>query len=149
MPKSHILEVLNEIKGLREDLKHILEPKQSIAPLVDTLKAPLILTPEPEKPHIPVPAEYQEEKNKVLNQDFGLEVSYPSDGRPVFEFSVIVPEKYSNMTQSQKEATKGIDKRPLVIENALGINGVRQWLERVYKNLGPEAQARITADRYV
>ena len=144
MPNSHILEMLNELKGLREDLKILLAPK---VPLALTPEAPSI--PEPEKQYFPVPSEFEEEKNKVLNQDFKLEINYPGDGRPVFEFMVIVPEKYSNMTPDQKTANKGVDRRLKVIDNALGLNGVKAWLEMVYKNLNAETQARISADRYL
>ena len=144
MPKNYLLEILGEIKGLREDIKSVLQaplpskPVESNTPKVE---------PELKGPTLPVPLEFEEEKKKILNQDFTLEIGYPGDGRPVFEFSVLVPEKYTNMNPAQKEATRGIDRRLKVIENALGLNGVRSWLEIVYKNFNSETQARITADR--
>ena len=57
-----------------------------------------------------------------------------------------MPEKYSNMSQEQKDTFKA-DLRSKVISYAEGTNGVRIWAEGVYNNLGAEIQALITQDR--
>ena len=94
----------------------------------------------------PVPMEYRMIVNEVLNKDFGIKMEYMKD-RPEFMFTVIVPEKYSPLTSKEKELCS-IDLRSKVITYANGVNGVRTWVELIYKNFNPEVQARITSDRH-
>lgn len=94
---------------------------------------------------MPVPEDWRKEIDNILNKDFEIELE-PHKDAPVTTFTVIVPDKYSLMTPSQREIIKR-DIRPKVITNAGGVNEVKEWAETIYKNLTPEIQAMIVSDR--
>lgn len=96
-------------------------------------------------PSQPVPVEYRELVDSILNHLFGIRVQSMSD-TPSFSFTIVVPEKYSDMSPSYKEMYKE-DIRPKVISYSEGLNGVREWTERVFKRFNPDVQALITSDR--
>lgn len=103
---------------------------------------------EPAKPAasaIPVPSEWQEAVETILNKKFKVEVDYSSDS-PTFGFSILVPQEYSNAPKPHWE-TYHEDRRTRVINNADGVGGVKQWVERVYNNFDNETKAKITSDR--
>ena len=93
----------------------------------------------------PIPRLYREEVSRILNASFGIHMKGAGDAA-AFQFTIIVPEKYSSLTPEQK-AMNVPDIRVKVIEYALGLNGVKEWSEMVYKNFSNETQAIITADR--
>ena len=95
---------------------------------------------------VPIPLSWRDIVDTTLNREFGVEVSYMTDV-PKFQFTIVVPERYSNMRPQEKEMYGNIDRRPIVLDNAVGENGIRMWAERVFKNLGPEMQAMIVNDR--
>jgi len=102
-------------------------------------------TSEGSRLYFPIPFEYREVVDTVLNKHFDIEVTALSD-RPAFEFAIIVPEKYSNMPPAQK-AMYGADKRLKVISYAEGTNGVRDWAEKVLNNLNSDLRSMVVADR--
>lgn len=93
----------------------------------------------------PIPVEYREIVNLVLNKKFGVDIDYKADTAG-FEFAILVPEEYSNAGKPHWETYKE-DRRSKVILNALGVNGVREWATQVYENFGPETKSRITFER--
>ncbi len=93
----------------------------------------------------PIPMEYREIIDTVLNHSFGITID-PLPDRPAFMLNIIVPEKYSNMDANEK-AVKKVDLRAKIIHYAEGSNGVRQYAELIANNLGPELRANIIADR--
>jgi len=131
--------LIKEVSSLKEVLikreTEPIKPPEPIKPAVE----------EPASPQIPIPKEYRETVDKILNKSFGIRIIPRSDAL-VFEFVIIVPDRYSNMTSSQREIMKE-DIRPRVIPMAEGINGVKEWTEKVYRNFNPEIQALIVADR--
>lgn len=106
-----------------------------------------IAKPKPVVPETkyPVPVDYKEMVNTMLNSSFGIDV-IPSRDKPEFNLVIIVPKKYSNMAGGEWDM-KGADMRSKIISYAQGANGVREWIEKIYKNLGPTMQALISADR--
>ena len=152
MPKqlelSELLETLNKNFSVLfekiDSLKELLTKKE----IVDTPKVVIskeLEKVEPMESTYPIPLEYRELVDKTLNKSFGVRVEPMTDAL-AFIFSIIVPDKYSNMPLAQKEVNK-VDTRLKVISMAEGINGVREWAERVYKNFNLETQALIMADR--
>lgn len=93
----------------------------------------------------PIPSEYREIVDTVLNEKFGIEIS-PLPDRPAFQFTVIVPEEYSNTTPEYRKMYGG-DRRSRIISYAEGSNGVREWVEKIYKNLKSDIQTKINFDR--
>jgi hypothetical protein len=96
-------------------------------------------------PIMPVPLEYRDIVDSVLNRQFGLKID-PRKDIPMFDMTIVVPEKYSNVPLEEKKMIK-IDLRTKAISYSEGINGVRLWAEKVFNNFSPEIKAQIVADR--
>lgn len=96
-------------------------------------------------PKFPIPYEFQELKNTVLNKEFGIEIDYIPD-QVAMHFHILVPKKYSNAGAPHWETYKE-DRRSQVIANALGANGVRSWMEQVYNNFSEATKSLIMYDR--
>lgn len=107
--------------------------------------APVEEVKAPEPNGVPIPADYQTAVNDGLNAKFRVEIEYSSNS-PFFGFSVLVPKEYSNAGKPHWDMY-GEDRRTRVISNAEGLQGVKQWTERVYNNFDNETKARITSDR--
>ena len=104
------------------------------------------ITPNLTESKHPVPMEYREIVSTILNGNFDVLVEGRTD-LPAFEFTIVVPDKYSTASPDQKQMLGGKDIRPKVITYAEGINGVREWSERVFNNFSNEIKAQIVADR--
>lgn len=104
---------------------------------------PQVITEQPVS--APIPFEYKQLVNEILNSSFEI-LLYPRSDSPAFEFVISVPKKYSNATLPHWE-TYNNDLRPKVIEYAQGLNGVREWCERVFNNLNQDVRAMILQDR--
>ena len=119
--------------------------KTEPAPVV---QAPASVVPEtsgmPESRH-PIPTDYRLIVDATLNKGFGINVEGMSD-KPAFLFTIIVPEKYSSLTVEQKKIM-GADIRPKVIGFAEGVNGVREWAERVFTSFNQDMRSLIVSDR--
>lgn len=145
MPKT--LEILQEaLKPIVERLDKlentINRPITSNAETFNETKS----TTEAETPvSVAVPRDWLTEVHNVLNNEFPVEIE-PHQDAPLTTFSIIVPDKYSQMTPSQREVIKR-DIRPKVITNAGGTHEIREWAETVFKNLTPEIQAMVVSDR--
>lgn len=93
----------------------------------------------------PVPREYREIVNTILNKSFSIAIEYRPDA---FDFTVIVPEQYSNIPEKDKRLTENFkDWRSKVIPYHLGVQGVTDWVNLIYKNFNSETRAKIMADR--
>lgn len=93
----------------------------------------------------PIPYEYSELVNTLLNSKFKVEINYIAD-QAAFSFEILVPKEYSNASEAHWQTYKE-DRRGKVIQNAYGANGVREWVLHVYENFSPEIQSMITYDR--
>lgn len=140
-------DVLGAVNGLTESITKLVESKSSVtnaetdAPPQGTGHAPNIEM----KQGFPVPYEYQELVNTLLNKHFQIEINYLPDAAS-FEFAILVPKNYSNAPESHWETYKE-DRRSKVIQNAYGANGVREWVLQVYNNFNEETRSAITFDR--
>ena len=80
-----------------------------------------------------------------MNNKFGIKVD-PDPTRPMFGLTIIVPKEYSNAPEQQWKTMKA-DLRTKVLSYGEAIVGVRDYVELVKKNLGPDIGARIEADK--
>jgi hypothetical protein len=80
-----------------------------------------------------------------LNKKFDIQINYMPD-TSAFELAVLVPQEYSNAGKPHWEMYHE-DRRSKVIENALGITGVREWMTQIYENFGPETKSKIAFER--
>ncbi len=149
-------EVVVELKQTNKALKELTESKPTPPAAMDpksenTVEEPLVTPPpvvEPTAPptaKYPVPSEYREIVDTILNKEFGLEMEPLSD-QPAFQVSIIVPKIYSNATDNHFEMYKE-DRRSRTIKYSDGSNGVREWADTVLKNLGTEISTKISLAR--
>ena len=142
-------ELVKSVKELTEKVK-VLEDKLN-TPMVISTPIPEIKTVQPGEiivsstTNYPIPLEYRQIVDSVLNRSFGIRIVPRSDS-PHFEFVVVVPEKYSTMTPDQRQML-GEDIRLKVINYAEGINGVRTYCENIYGSFSQEIKGQITQDR--
>lgn len=142
--EDKILEVLLSINENIKDLSNKFNiPDVSKKPLERELKEEVPLKTDIKE--YPIPEDYREIVDHVLNKNFGIQVIPRSDS-PHFELIIVVPDKYSSISAEQKKAL-GADLRPKVLNYAEGLNGVREWAEKVYENLSSEIKALVVADR--
>ena len=97
-----------------------------------------------EFPKYPIPPDFIATVHEVLNKNFRIELE-PLPDSAGFMFSIIVPDKYSNVSPAQKP--DGKDRRVKVITYSDGVNGVRLWAEKVLNNLDKDTQFRVVEDR--
>lgn len=110
-----------------------------------TIQSTSFTSPTTSSNSFPIPVEYQQLVETILNKKFKVEISYAPDAVG-FNFAILVPKEYSNAAEPHW-LTYGEDRRNKVIQNAFGINGVREYLQLIYDNFGLETKAQITADR--
>ena len=135
---NKINDKLDRMMGQQLEVKQMGE-KSSVVSAVTT-------NPVPEaKNEFPIPIEYRYITDELLNKDFGIELEMVSDS-PMFQFTVVVPEKYSNLSDEYKRMYKR-DIRPKMITFAEGAVGVRSWVERVWSSFNPTVQALIVSDK--
>lgn len=136
--------VLEALKDLKEAFN---KPITSQAPsLMENRQLPKEQPKAPEPINtIPIPAEFRQQVDSVLNKDFGIEIEGTGDPLSML-FTIVIPDKFSRLSLSQKEASMR-DISPKVIDRALGINGIKEWCDKVYSTFAPEIQAQIVADR--
>lgn len=140
--------VFSLAKELRDFKAEVLAKIEMLEKILSTPQEPAHLTPPQAATSngIPIPLSWRDIVNTTLNKEFGIEVEYMPD-TPKFQFTIIVPQKYSNMKPTERQLYGNVDRRLIVLDNAVGENGVRMWSERVFKNLGPEIQAMLVNDR--
>ncbi len=143
--KPTIKDVLDAVEALTKRVVDLEKPQTEEVgvPPVGTGATPLVQTQT--SSGFPIPLDYREIVNSVLNWKFSIDMGYHGDSAS-FDFSILVPQEYSNATPAHWETFKE-DRRTRVVDNALGLNGVREWAQRVYNNLPPETQAKVVFDR--
>jgi len=144
--------LLTYMKGLAEEVQVL---REEIKP--KTIEAPLPVPKEmkegveeqlatpPNKSNFPIPTEYRDIVDSILNKEFGLEMTPLSD-QPAVQIAIVVPKQYSNATPDHIKMY-GSDKRSKVIKFSEGVNGLRDWADKVAKNLGTEAMTKISIAR--
>lgn len=140
MKKAELEELIKKQTKEIEDLKKLLAAKVE-APVIKSEPKELKLSGSSN----PVPTDYLEAVKTTLNSNFGVQVNALSD-RPAFEFIISVPKKYSNAPKPHWQ-TYGNDLRPKVISYAEGLNGVKDWLKKVWDNFDPDTRTKISLDR--
>ena len=142
-------DVVESIEKLADSIQKILlvHPKSVQSPVeeVKSVELPELVKEVRQESKFPVPYEFEELKNTLLNKNFSLEIEYLPD-QAAMSFSILVPKKYSNAGENHWITYKE-DRRSKVISNALGANGVRQWCEQVYNNFNESTKSAITYDR--
>lgn len=81
----------------------------------------------------PIPPKWRAIVDTELDTDFGIQVRYPDNGSG-FLFTIIVPLKKSNATKDYLERYK-VDRRTVALSPNQGIDGIKNWCQRVRKNL--------------
>ncbi len=91
----------------------------------------------------PIPAEVRGIVDTILNKDFGIRInSQPG----AFHLHILVPRKYSNASPAHWE-TFLEDDHSSVIERHKGLEGVKEWVNRVFNNLSQDSRTQIIIDR--
>ena len=138
---------------VKEDKANLVSILSDLAESIKTLKQDVeilktqkteVITPAPADNHPislnGVPKDLEEVAREILGEKFQFVCESMSD-RPSFRFTVIVPLEYSTL-KGQVE-----DRRSRVIDNALGVNGVRDWCllvkQNVIKYLGQNITTKI------
>ena len=102
-------------------------------------------TQTPQETLYPVPMEFRHLVDDLLNKNFGVEIA-PSPDSPSFNLIIIVPDKYSTISDDYRKMY-GRDIRPKMVTYSEGIIGVRAYLEKVWSSFNPTIQALIVNDR--
>lgn len=124
-------------KNLREKIDALKKEEVVVSPINNTA------TPEPE-PLYPFPKEWRDLIDDTLNPAFKADVNYRPDAH--FELSIWVPKEYSNAKPGHWDLVHE-DKRFQVISNAMGLTGVREFVEKVAQNLGVDIMKKVGEDR--
>ena len=151
-------EVVETLKDIQKELKAISTSLKKSEPLtltatykevetkkIEEVKADVAKAEIKPESKYPVPTDFREAIESILNKEFKVEVEPLSD-QPAFQLSILVPKHYSNMPPSQLNLT-GEDRRSRVVSYADGVNGARAWAEKVYDNLPAETKAAIVQAR--
>lgn len=136
------LQQLNLKVAALEDKSEKVSPTVVPSTNIPIQSAPVEGKKEQEVAHEPgffqqVPADIRATATAILGPDFDYEVVSLTD-QPAFNFTIIVPSKYSELKG------KEIDRRSRVIQNNLGLNGVRDWSEKVKGNIIKFLGANLT-----
>ena len=155
MKKEEIIKELNSFK------KEVKEAFEAVAKDIASMKAVVnvvsdkpvsfsITNPSPPKQEntpfgkVTTPIEVRELIDVTLNKHFGVEIEPHSYTQ--FLLKIVVPPKYSTAKKDLVNDLGG-DLRVKVIDHAMGLNGVREYVEKVWNTFKPEYQALIVADR--
>jgi len=145
MLKSRIDNLEVQIKALEEEIKtkfdRFFQTPKAVEP------APPTAIPASEKKHYPIPFEYRQIVDTILNSKFGIDIDYDEVEIGRFRFTIIVPKEYSSLTPEEEKMLGGVDLRPKAIPIPEGANGVRDWANRVFGSFNQEVKAKIVADR--
>ena len=74
-----------------------------------------------------IPVNIRKEVDEILGKSFDIKI-VPNATLPNFAFSIIVPDKYKDITVQKDVRTK-------IVSNAEGLNGIRDWCNKVKNNL--------------
>ena len=141
--------LVTDVKALITRVDALLEKRETPPEVITPSPAPV---PEPvakavtkTETQFPIPLEFREVVETILNKLFEIDIKYLSD-QAAFEFYVRVPKKYSNAGDKHWEMF-GEDCRSKVIINAYGAAGVREFIMQIYNNFTDEARSAISYDR--
>lgn len=147
--EAEILETMSQImdivKKLEKRVDEVTAPSKPGVQIVASSPASSTSVSGSPSSLFPIPAEFREVVDTVLNKKFDIQIEYLSDSA-AFLFSILVPKEYSNASPAHWQSMHE-DRRTRTILNALGANGVREWATKVYENFDPETKSRITFDR--
>ena len=142
MAKPSIDELVKQITALQATVDKLLKAQEAPPPPAPKPTPPPAVSIQST---LPVPPEYRELVNTILNSKFQIDIK-PADGSPAFDFALLVPREYSNAGKPHWDMYNE-DRRTKVILSSLGLNGVRDYVTLVYNNFDNETKARITNDR--
>ena len=145
IPVEPQVDITNPVDTLQKTVDFLAKQVGTILEKLNTEAKPVASKSMDSASAIPVPVDYRELVDTMLNKSFEIQMEALGD-QPAFHFAIIVPETYSNMSAPYKEMYK-IDKRARVINYSDGVNGVRDWVEKVYNNFDQDTRTRITMDR--
>lgn len=149
--EAKLAEVLKSNEELRAELTVAKQPVIAEANMA-AVQAPqrelpkMVEAPKPSQDLNQVPQGFVDVVHNMLNQDFGIEVEHAFD-MPGFWFKIIVPKKYSTASEEYFKLY-GRDIRPKLIQNADGLDGAKQWVERVWNSFNPDYKSMIVQDRF-
>lgn len=143
MPKTQTPVAEEALKTIESKLDVLID---LLTPKVKEVRAAAEVVPVPSNP-FPIPTDYREVVDTVLNKSFGIEVT-PLADRPAFQLDIIVPDKYSSITPEHKKMY-GADHRVRIISYAEGTTGVRDWAERVLGSFNQDTKSMIALDRQI
>ncbi len=130
--------VLNAIGNLTSLVKNLAERVEGVEKKemdrIPEIKEEPIYTREKDEtyPSKRQPTQYTKIVHEILSPDFEFDIEDIDPHN--FQFTVYVPNKYSSLTDADKEA--GVkDVRSRIIPVALGENGVRDWCKLIRTNL--------------
>lgn len=133
----------SRLKALEERVTVLEETQEPVVETPKVEEAPATVTVEATS--YPIPQDYRDAVNSTLNKSFGVNI-IPMTDSPAFQFNIVVPAKYSPLTEEQRKML-GADIRTKVITYAEGVNGVKMWAEKVFSNFNAEVRALIVADK--
>ena len=131
--QKQLVEILtllsNDIKNLKDEMAELKKPAEVFSIGVRPVQsAPVEIKQENDTMFLTqVPVDLLKVAREVLGDKFQFECEAMKD-RPSFAFTVVVPSEYSLVAE-------GVDKRTKIIENSLGMNGVRDWCALVKQNV--------------
>lgn len=133
--EKNVIDIAQALKDLSEDVKK--------AKPTEPVKIENKVEPIEGNNKFPIPTEYRQLVNNILNKAFGIELDYTAAG---FAFTVLVPLKYTPLTKNELDQVK-MDRRTKIIPNYEGTDGVRRWVELIYSSFSSEMKSIITQDR--
>lgn len=144
---SPIVELIDLVKGIDQRLQKLENKNETASEVFAKIEKKEVapITEQPKQPEYPIPLEYRQIVDSVLNSNFNIRC-IPSKDSPTFEFGILVPREYSNAPVPHWDTYKE-DYRPKSITYAEGVTGVKMWVDKVYDNFSNEIKAKIVADR--
>lgn len=139
-----LLALADAVKGLEKKLDDKLVTKQLEPVKLPTMQAQHPIMQVSRDNEMPFPLEWRMIIDEVLNQKFKASVNYRADA--LFELTISVPQEYSNAPKSHWDLYKE-DRRHIVLSNALGAVGVRDYCQKIADNLGKDLMNKVIDDR--
>ena len=145
-----ILSLAEAIKGLEakfdllkktEDIK---DESASAVSVISPIMSEVAVVSTVAEAQLPFPFEWRQEIDSLLNKSFEAKVNYRGDG--YFELIIFVPKEYSNAKPSHWDLVHE-DARFVVLSNALGTVGVREYVKKIVENLGTDIMKKVEEDR--
>ena len=130
-PQYATVEQLGEMMQLMQAINAKLEAKDAEKVIVPDEASPVGTI---ENPGVTLNPEWRKIVDEILGPDFGIQVSFDKDGADM-KFTIVVPKEKSNAPRDYLEYYKH-DWRTISLNPAQTGVGVRQWCEKIKRNLG-------------